>query len=97
MDRVDPGHHLPVNTGSANDQTPVVTGGNFHGFLLTVDDSCPGNADVLPGQDQILPSLQRLPAGEILHRAAPDQHGGSCGQLTKMLPVCRQDNLLRAF
>ena len=52
--------------------------------------------DVLPRDDDVVPPLEGLAAGEILHRAPADEHGRAVGHRPEMRPVGLEHHGLRA-
>ena len=97
MDRVHIGHHLPVDTRPADDETALIGLCRLGGFLFAVHHLGTFNLRCLTGKNDVMPAFQRLAPGKILQGPAPDQNGSAVRQLTKVSAVGFQDDLLGAL
>ena len=95
MYRVEIRHELPVDRRAADNKAALIFCRQRQRLLGAVRDLCAGDFNILPGDDDVVPPLERPAAGEIAQSFPPDDDGGAVRQLLKVGAVGFEHDGLR--
>ena len=93
--RVEIRHELSVDRRAADNEAALIFCRQRQRLPSAVRDLRAGNFDILPGDDDVVPPLERPAAGEIAQRFPPDDDGGAVRQLLKVGAVGLEHDGLR--
>ena len=93
--RVEIRHELPVHRRAADNEAALIFRRQRKRLPGAVRDLRAGNFNILPGDDDVVPPLERPAAGEIAKSFPPDDDGGAVRQLLKVGAVGLEHDGLR--